>query len=81
MLIIKRENVGLKHCNYPKAFIEYSDDVQDSYKNIDEYNPGKKQIINVFFSDMTDDMITNKTLNLTVTELFQICEKLFCFFQ
>ena len=35
-LINKRESTGLKHFNDPKAFIEYSNDMQDGYKNIDE---------------------------------------------
>ena len=39
-LINKRENRGLKHFDDPKDFIEYSNDMQDVYKNIDEYNPG-----------------------------------------
>ena len=43
--INKRETIGLKHLNDPKAFIEYSNDMQDVYKNIDEYNPGKKRKI------------------------------------
>ena len=38
----KREGTGLKHLNDPKGFIEYSNDIQNVYKNIDEYNPGKK---------------------------------------
>ena len=42
-LINKRENVGLNHYNDPKAFIEYSSDMQDLYKNIEEYNLGKKR--------------------------------------
>ena len=37
-LINKRESTGLKHFNDPKAFIEYSNHMQDVYKNIDEYN-------------------------------------------
>ena len=37
-LINKRESTGLKHFNDPKAFTEYSNDMQDVYKNIDEYN-------------------------------------------
>ena len=36
-LISKREKVGLKHYDDPKAFIEYSNDLQDVYKNIAEY--------------------------------------------
>ena len=41
ILINKRENVGLNHFNDPKAFIEYSNDMQDVYKNTDDYNPIK----------------------------------------
>ena len=28
-LINEHESIGLKHCNHPKAFIEYSNDMQD----------------------------------------------------
>ena len=37
-LINKRESTRLKHFNDPKAFIEDSNDMQDVYKNVDEYN-------------------------------------------
>ena len=40
-LIKRRENVEVKHFNDPKAFIEYSNDMQDVYKNINDYNPDK----------------------------------------
>ena len=45
-LINKREKVGIDHFNDPKAFIEYSSDMQDVCKNIEcnsieEYKPGK----------------------------------------
>ena len=43
-LINKREGVAIDHFNDPKAFIEYSNDMRDVYKNIDEYNPDKKYI-------------------------------------
>ena len=33
-LINKREGVGMDHFNDPKAFIEYSNDMKDVYKNI-----------------------------------------------
>ena len=42
--------------------------MQDIYKNIDEYNPGKKR--KIVFDDMIVDMISNKKLNSVVTELF-----------
>ena len=41
-LINKREKVGLDHFNNPKPFIGYSNDMQDVYKKIEEYNPEKK---------------------------------------
>ena len=41
-LINKRESVGINHFNNPKAFIEYSNDMQDVHKNINEYNPDKE---------------------------------------
>ena len=44
-LIKKREKVGLNHYDDPKAFMEYSNDMQDVYKNIEKYNPGTKHKI------------------------------------
>ena len=41
-LINKREKVGLDHFDDYKAFNEYSNDMQDVYKNIEDYNPRKK---------------------------------------
>ena len=40
-LINKRESIGLKDLNDSKAFIEYSSDIDDIYKNIEKYNPNK----------------------------------------
>ena len=69
-LINKREGVGINHFNDPKAFIEYSNDMQDVYKNIDEYNTDKERKILIVFDDMIADMINNKQLNSIVTNLF-----------
>ena len=66
----KREKVGLDHFNDPKAFIDYSNDMQDVYRNIEEYNLRKKLRLLIVFDDMTADMINNKKLNPVVTELF-----------
>ena len=69
-LINKREGVGINHFNDPKAFIEYSNDMQDVYKNIDEYNPDKENKILIVFDVMIANMIYNKKLNSLITELF-----------
>ena len=39
LLVIKRESTGLKYLNDLKAFTEYSNYMDDIYKNIEEYNP------------------------------------------
>ena len=41
-LIKKCENIDLKHCDDSEAFIEYSNGMQDVYKNFEECNPEKK---------------------------------------
>ena len=69
-LINKREKVGLNHFNDRKAFMEYSNDVQDVHKNIEDYNPIKKRKILIVFDDMIADLINNNKLNPIVTELF-----------
>ena len=69
-LINKREKVGLNHFNDPKAFMEYSNDMQDVYKNIEDYIPIKKRKVLIVFDDMIADMINNNKLNPIVTELF-----------
>ena len=51
-LINKREKVGLDHFKDPKAFMEYSNDMQDVYNNIEDYNLGKKRKILIVFDDM-----------------------------
>ena len=69
-LINKRKEVGLNHFNDPKAFMEYSDDMQDVYKSIEDYNPIKKRKVLITFDDVIADMINNDKLNPIVTELF-----------
>ena len=58
--INKREGVGINHFNDPKAFTEYSNDMHNVYKIIDDYNPDKENKILIVFDDMIGDMIHNK---------------------
>ena len=58
------------HFNYPKVFVEYSNDMEDVYKNIEKHDPRKKRKMLIVFDDMTADLINNKKLNSIVTELF-----------
>ena len=69
-LIKKREKVGLDHFDNPKACIEYSNDMEDVYKNIEDYNPDKKRKVSIVFDDVVADIISNEKLNPVVIELF-----------
>ena len=69
-LINRREKVRVDHSNNSEAFKEYSNDMQDVYKNIEDYNPNKKRKVLIVFDDMIPDMINSKKLNPIVTELF-----------
>ena len=68
LLINKRESTGLRYLNDLKAFIEYSNAMDDIYENTEGYNPNKKREILIVFDDMIADMLSNKKLNPTVTE-------------
>ena len=75
-LIINRENAGIKHCNNPNAFIEYSNAMDDVYKKIDHYNPRRKRKVLIAFDDMIADIMTNKRFQAIIKELFIRCRKL-----
>ena len=49
LLIYKREGTGLKYLNDLKAFIEYSNDMDDIYKDIEDYNTNDKRKILIVF--------------------------------
>ena len=69
-LIKTRDKLGTDHHNDPRAYIEYSNDMHDVYKNIYYYNPDQENKILTVFDDMIADMIHNKKLDSIVTELF-----------
>ena len=64
VLINTWEITSLKHLNDFEAFTEYSNDMGDFYKNIEEHNPNKKRKILILFDDIIADMISNKNLIL-----------------
>ena len=72
-LISKRKSAGLKHLNDSRAFIIYSYDMDDTYRNIEEYNPDEKRKMWVVLDDMIIDTLSNKK---TVPELFITGRKL-----
>ena len=51
--------------------MDYSNDMQNVYKNIEDYNPDKERNVLIVFEDIIADMINKKKqLNPIVTELF-----------
>ena len=71
-LLRKQKKQKLKN---PKAFIDYSQTVDDVYENLVDYNPTKKRKVLIVFDDIIADMQSNKIkikikLNPIVTELF-----------
>ena len=51
-MIKKREDVGIKHLNNPKAFIESSNTMDDVYDNINDYNSSRRRKNLIVFDDM-----------------------------
>ena len=70
LLINGREKVGIKLLKTPKAFIGYSQTIDDAYDNLEDYNPTKKSRVLIVFDDVIVDIESNKKLSPKVTELF-----------
>ena len=64
MLINGREKVGIENLINPKAFIDYSQSIDDVYENLEDYNPTKKRRELIVFDDMKADIKSNKVLLL-----------------
>ena len=62
-LIKKQYSADLTHLNYSKAVIEYSNNMDDIHKNVDEYNPNKKPKMLIVYDHMIADILNNKNLN------------------
>ena len=72
-LIKKCEDVGMKHLNDPKVFIEYSNTMDDVYNYINDYNPNRNLIV---LDDMIADIMTNEKFQVIIKGLFIRCRKL-----
>ena len=65
-----KERVGINNFNDPISCVDYSNDMHDVYKNIDDYNPDKENKILIVFDEMIADMGHNKKLKWMVPEFF-----------
>ena len=67
LLIDKREKAGINFNNGPTAFIEYSNSMDDTLSNIEDYNKKSRRKVLLIF----DDMISH-----VMPDLFIRCRKL-----
>ena len=75
-LINKREQAGIKNLNEPHAFIEYSNDMDDVFDDINNYNKNRDKKVLIVFDEMIADMMSSKTFKAIIKELFIRCRKL-----
>ena len=75
-LINKREQAGIKNVNDPKAFIEYSDDMDDELDDINNYNKNRNKKVLIGFDDMIADIEYNKNFKRIIKKLFYRARKI-----
>ena len=62
--IKKHEDVGIKHLNNSKAFIEHSRCMDDVYNNINDYKQSRKRKIFIVFDHIIPDVMANKKISI-----------------
>ena len=75
-LINKRETAGIKNLNDPKAFIEYSNDMDDVLDDINNYNKNRDKKVLIVFDAMIADIEYNKNFKRIIKELFYRARKI-----
>ena len=59
LLINGREKVGIENLKNPKAFIDYSQTIDEVYENFEDHNLTMKKRVLIVFDDMIADMESN----------------------
>ena len=62
LLIKRREKVGIENFKNPKAFLDYSQTIDDVYENLEDYNPTKKRRVLTLFDDMIADIESDRKM-------------------
>ena len=73
---IKESIVVTKILKYLKAFINYSQIIDEVYENLEDHNGTRKRRVLIVFDDVIADMESNKKLSPIVNELFLRLRKL-----
>ena len=75
-LINKREQAGIKNLNDPRAFIEYSNYMNDVIEDINNYNKKRDKKVLIIFDDKIADIMRSEKFKAIVKEIFIGCRKL-----
>ena len=70
MLINKREKTGINFNNDPTTFIEYSNSMDDTLSNIEDYNKKRKRKALIIFDDMISHVMSDKKTQQNLKDLF-----------
>ena len=76
LLIKKREQAGIKNSEDKNAFIKYSNNMDNIYDDINDYNKKRKRKVLFVFDDMISHVMSNKKAQQVLKELFIRCRKL-----
>ena len=76
ILIKQRKNVGIKHFNDSKAFIQCSNTMDDFMRILMITTQKEIKKILTVLDDMIADTMTNKKFHAKIEELFERCKKL-----
>ena len=76
ILIKQRKNVGIKHFNDSKAFIQCSNTMDDFMRILMITTQKEIKKILTVLDDMIADIMTNKKFHPKIEELFERCKKL-----
>ena len=68
--INRRRAVTIKEIQNQKAFIDYSQTIDEVYEKLEDYNPTKDRKLLIAFDDMMEDMEANKKLSPIITVMF-----------
>ena len=75
-LMNKREQARIKNLNDPKAFIEYSNDMDDVLDDINNYNKNRDKKVLIVFDDIIADIEYNKNFKRIIKKLFYGARKI-----
>ena len=76
LLTKKREQAGVKNLEDKNAFIEYSNNMDDIYDDINDYNKKRKRKVLIVFDDIISHVRSSKKAQQVLKELLIRCRKL-----